>query len=99
MSITDRVAECISNDCDLTAEWRSFGSMRKLRAYLILTLIVAFVAYFGVYGFYDVLADRIGHGWSLFGAALIALGTVVIAATGITIIRSQEVEWKNDSDQ
>lgn len=73
--------------------------MRRLRAYLILTLIVAFVAYFGVYGFYDVLADRIGQAWALSGAILIALGTIVIAAIGITIIRSQAVEWKNPADE
>ncbi len=72
--------------------------MRKLRAYLILTTIVTFVAYFGIYGFYDVLADRIGQGWALSGAALIALGTLVIAAVGITIIRSQPMELKDNNE-
>ena len=63
--------------------------MNKLRASLFLGALVLFIAYFGVYDFYAMMADSIGVGWALAGAALIAAGTVVIAAVGTTMIRSQ----------
>ncbi len=61
--------------------------MRTLRAYILLAALVAFIAYFGVYGLYNMVMESVGQGWALAGAALVALGTVVVAAVGITMIR------------
>lgn len=63
--------------------------MRTYQAYLILVAVVTFVAYFGVYGFYALMVPRIGFVWALAGAGLIAAGTFVIAAVGITMIKSR----------
>ncbi|NKB59312.1 MAG: hypothetical protein GKS00_23565 [Alphaproteobacteria bacterium] len=78
-----------SNDCDCWIFAFILTVMRKLRAYLILAGLVAFVGYFGVYEFYVRLVDSIGQGWALAGAVLIALGTVVIAVVGITMIETR----------
>lgn len=72
--------------------------MRRYRPYLILAALIAFVAYFGVYGFYVMLAGDIGEFWALAGSALIAAGTLVVAAVGITMIRSRPPEQDGEPD-
>jgi hypothetical protein len=73
--------------------------MRNFRAYLILVGLVAFVGYFGVYGFYAMLAASIGQGWAIAGSALIALGAVIIAAAGITIIKTRVPELDEECEE
>ena len=72
--------------------------MQTYQAYLILIAVVAFVAYFGVYGFYTVLAPHIGMVWALAGAGLIAVGAFIIAAVGITMIKSRP-PWPDDGGE
>ncbi len=67
--------------------------MNAFRAYVILATLLAFVAYFGVYGFYATLADSIGEFWALAGAGVIAVGTLVIAAVGIAMVKSRPPDF------
>ena len=54
--------------------------------------LLVFMAYFGVYEFYAMLANIIGEIWALIGAGVIALGTVIIAVVGITMIKARPPE-------
>lgn len=92
MSITDRTARKVAIDCDGRARFAYFAAMFKIKAYAFLIALLAFIAYFGVYGFYVTLADSIGAAWAFTGAGLIALGTLIIAAVGITMIKSRPPE-------
>lgn len=73
--------------------------MYKFRAYILLTTLLLFIGYFGVYGFYNTLADSIGAGWALAGAGVIAVGTFVIAAVGITMIMFRPPERRDVRDE
>jgi len=99
VSITDRAARGFSIDCDWRAGIAYFGAMYKIRAYAFLAVLLLFTGYFGVYGFYNTLADSIGTGWALAGAGVIAVGTFVIAAVGITMIMSRPPERKDVQDE
>ena len=63
--------------------------MERIRAYTFLVILLLFVGYFGVYGFYATLADSIGEVWALAGAGVIAVGALIIAAVGIAMIQSK----------
>ena len=65
-----------------------FAAMKIFRAYAFLATLVLFLAYFGVYGFYATLVDNIGEAWALAGAGIIAIGTFIVAAVGITMVKS-----------
>ena len=69
-----------------------FAEMLKVKAYIFLIGLLVFIAYFGVYGFYAMLANIIGEIWALTGAGVIALGTVIIAVVGITMIKARPPE-------
>jgi multidrug transporter EmrE-like cation transporter len=73
--------------------------MRNLRAYSILTGLVAFVAYFGVYGFYTMTVESLGEGWAFLYAVFIALGTIIIAAVGVTIVRSRVSDMEQGTEE
>ena len=51
--------------------------------------LLVFITYFGVYGFYVMLANIIGEIWALTGAGVIALGMVIIAVVGVTMIKAR----------
>ena len=69
-----------------------FAGMLKVKAYMFLIGLLVFIAYFGVYGFYVMLSNSIGEIWALTGAGVIALGTVIIAVVGITMIKARPPE-------
>ncbi len=92
MSITDRTARDLSIDCDGWAPFAYFAAMFKIKAYALLIALLTFVGYFGVYGFYTTLADSIGEVWAFVGAAVVAVGVLIIAAVGITMIKSRPPE-------
>ena len=69
-----------------------FAEMLKVKAYMFLIGLLVFIAYFGVYGFYVMLSNSIGEIWALTGAGVIALGTVIIAVVGITMIKARPPE-------
>ena len=54
--------------------------------------MLAFLGYFGVYGFYAGVVDMVGAGWALAGSSLIAVGALVIAAAGIAMIQTRPPE-------
>ena len=63
--------------------------MFKFKAYAFLVSLLAFIAHFGVYGFYTMLVGRIGQVWAFAGAGVVVLGMLIIAAVGVTMIRSR----------
>lgn len=63
--------------------------MKTFRAYLLLITLLLFLGYFGVYGFYTTVVESIGSGWALAGAGVIALGSLIVAAVGVTMIRTR----------
>ena len=66
-----------------------FAEMLKVKAYIFLIGLLVFIAYFGVYGFYVMLSNSIGEIWALTGAGVIALGMVIIAVVGVTMIKAR----------
>ena len=88
MSITDRPALEIAIGCDGRLGFAYFVGMKIFRAYAILAILVLFLAYFGVFGFYQTVVGSIGEIWALAGAGVIAIGTLIVAAVGITMVRS-----------
>lgn len=66
-----------------------FDGMLKVKAYIILIALLVFIAYFGVYGFYVMLTNSIGEIWALTGAGVIALGMLIIAVVGVTMIKAR----------
>lgn len=62
--------------------------MKTFRAYAILAILLLFLAYFGVYGFYATVVESIGMAWALAGAGVIAVGTIIVAVVGITLVKS-----------
>ena len=63
--------------------------MFKFKAYAFLVSLLAFIAHFGVYGFYTMLVGSIGQVWAFAGAGLVVLGMLIIAAVGVTMIKSR----------
>ncbi len=64
---------------------------RTLRRYAVLTFILVFVAYFGIWQLYVVMAPALGRGWAVAMAVFEGLGLVVIAWVGHTMIRTMAV--------
>lgn len=63
----------------------------RLRHLLVLGALLAFVAYFGVWGSYRMTEQALGPGWAAVAAVAAGLGLVVIAAVGYVIIRTMRI--------
>ena len=89
MSINDRNVYRLAIDCDGCAGVTYFTEMFKFKAYAFLIALLAFIAHFGVYGLYTMLVGSIGQVWAFAGAGVVVLGMLIIAAVGVTMIRSR----------
>ena len=66
-------------------------SFVTLRRWIVLALLVTFVAYFGVWQLYLVMSALLGQVWAIVLAVFSAFGLGVIAAAGIVIVRTREI--------
>jgi len=63
----------------------------RLRHLLVLGALLAFVAYFGVWGGYRITDQALGPVWAAVAAVAAGLGLIVIAAVGYVIIRTMRI--------
>lgn len=63
----------------------------RLKHILVLGALLAFVAYFGVWGGYRIAEQAFGPVWAALAAVAAGLGLVVIAAVGYVIIRTMRI--------
>ena len=89
MSINDRTVRRHTIDCDACAGFTYLAEMFKFKAYAFLVALLAFIAHFGVYGFYTMLVGSIGQLWAFAGAGVVVSGMLIIAAVGVTMIKSR----------
>ena len=71
--------------------------MFKFKAYAFLIALLAFIAHFGVYGLHTMLVGSIGQVWAFAGAGVVVLGMLIIAAVGVTMIRSRPSNTEEES--
>ena len=62
-----------------------------IRRWIVLALLVIFVAYFGVWELYLTLLPSIGKVWATVTAALASIGLGVIAFTGMIMVRTRSL--------
>lgn len=60
----------------------------RVKHMLVLGGLLAFVAYFGVWGGYRVIEQTFGPVWAAVAAVAAGLGLIVIAAVGVIVIRT-----------
>ena len=66
-------------------------SFVTLRRWIVLALLVTFVAYFGVWQLYLMMSTMLGQVWAIVLGVLSAFGLGVIAMAGIIIVRTREI--------
>lgn len=75
-------------------------SFSTARRYVVLGLLIAFVAYFGVWQLCNVMLPALGLGWAVLLAVLAALGLCVIGIVGVVMVRTRAVmEASQDIDR
>lgn len=63
----------------------------RLRHALILGGLLAFVAYFGVWGGYRIVEQTFGPIWATVAAVAAGLGLIVIGVIGMIVIRTMRI--------
>lgn len=63
----------------------------RLKHILVLGALLAFVAYFGVWGGYRIAEQALGPIWAAVVGIVAGLGLIVIAAVGYVIIRTMRI--------
>lgn len=63
----------------------------RVRHMLVLGGLLAFVAYFGVWGGYGITDQALGPVWAAVAAVAAGLGLIVIATVGVIIIRTMRI--------
>lgn len=71
----------------------------RVRHMLALGALLAFVAYFGVWGGYRIAGQALGPVWAAVVAVAAGLGLVVIAAVGFVIIRTMRIMEDRAADE
>ena len=66
-------------------------SFATFQRYIILVLLVTFIAYFGVWKLYYAMIPTVGEIWSVVLATLATFGLGVIAVAGVIMVRPQAV--------
>jgi hypothetical protein len=65
--------------------------MPRVKHMLTLGALLAFVAYFGVWGGYRITEQAFGPVWAAVAAVFAGLGLIVIAIVGVIIIRTMRI--------
>ncbi len=63
----------------------------RLKHILALGALLAFVAYFGVWGGYRITEQALGPVWAAVAAVAAGLGLIVIATVGYVVIRTMRI--------
>jgi len=63
----------------------------RVRHMLVLGGLLAFIAYFGVWGGYRITDQALGPVWAAVAAVAAGLGLIVIATVGVIIIRTMRI--------
>jgi len=71
----------------------------RIRHMLALGGLLAFVAYFGVWGGYRLAEQAFGPVWAALTAIAAGLGLVVIAGVGYVVIRTMRIMEDRASEQ
>ena len=66
-------------------------SFATFQRYIILVLLVTFIAYFGVWKLYYAMIPTVGEIWSVVLATLATFGLGVIAVAGVIMVRTKAV--------
>ena len=66
-------------------------SFATVRRYIMLVLLVIFIAYFGVWKLYYAMIPMLGEIWSVVLAAMACFGLGVIAVAGVIMVRTKAV--------
>ena len=74
-------------------------SFATVRRYIILVLLVTFIAYFGVWKLYYAMIPTVGEIWSVVLATLATFGLGVIAVVGVIMVRTKAVLDAADTKQ
>ena len=72
-------------------EQGSGNPMPRVKHMLVLGGLLAFVAYFGVWGGYRVTEQAFGPVWAAIAAVAAGLGLIVIATVGVIMIRTMRI--------
>ena len=70
-----------------------------VRRYIMLVLLVTFIAYFGVWKLYYAMIPTVGEIWSVVLATLATFGLGVIAVAGVIMVRTKAVLDAADTKQ
>ena len=74
-------------------------SFATFQRYIILVLLVTFIAYFGVWKLYYAMIPTVGEIWSVVLATLATFGLGVIAVAGVIMVRTKAVLDAADTRQ
>ena len=74
-------------------------SFATFRRYIMLVLLVTFIAYFGVWQLYYAMLPTLGEIWSVVLATLATFGLGVIAVAGVIMVRTKAVLDAADTKQ
>ena len=66
-------------------------SFATFRRYIMLVLLVTFIAYFGVWKLYYVMIPTLGEIWSVVLVTVASFGLGVIAVAGMIMVRTKAV--------
>ena len=71
----------------------------RLKHILALGALLAFVAYFGVWGGYRITDQALGPVWAVAAGVAAGLGLIVIAAVGYVVIRTMRIMEDGPPDE
>ena len=74
-------------------------SFATFRRYIMLVLLVTFIAYFGVWKLYYAMIPTLGEIWSVVLATVASFGLGVIAMAGVIMVRTKAVLDAADTKQ
>ena len=74
-------------------------SFATFQRYIILVLLVTFIAYFGVWKLYYAMIPTVGEIWSVVLATVASFGLGVIAVAGVIMVRTKAVLDAADTKQ
>ena len=64
-------------------------SFATVRRYIMLVLLVTFIAYFGVWQLYHAMLPTLGEIWSVVLATMASFGLGVIVVAGVIMVRTK----------
>ena len=74
-------------------------SFATFQRYIILVLLVTFIAYFGVWKLYYAMIPIFGEIWSVVLATMASFGLLVIAVAGVIMVRTKAILDAADTKQ